>query len=124
MRICTKSKFGWAVLITCMIVITTACNMTFQSIEAKNEKLANAQAKLLANPNDKQALSVILRMLSSDNDTVARSNAAASLGTLGRTIKDSIKDEAVPALVKALDHDNIFVKRNAAQSLRAFGPDA
>jgi len=92
------------------------------SIREKNAQLKRARDKLLKDPGDKQALSLILNMLKHDDDTVARANAATTLGGLGAGIGVSIKDTAVPALIEALEKDDMAVKDAAARALRLYGP--
>jgi HEAT repeat protein len=99
-------------------VVTFGC----QSIQVKNDKLANARTRLLANPADKAALSEIVNLLRYDTSSIARANAAAALGTVAEKNAVAIKDAAVPALVYALDHDAIGVRDAAARALVKFGP--
>jgi HEAT repeat protein len=108
-------------ILSCLNVTALGCNTSFQSIEVKNQQLQSVQRRLLQNPQDRQALSVILNLLE-DKDTVARANAATILGDLGEKIGPSIKERAIPSLVGALDKDNAFVKKSAACALGKFGP--
>jgi HEAT repeat protein len=122
------ARIGKIHLLTSSIALVYACiaafgySMSFQSIEVQNQQLKSAQQRLLQNPHDKQALSVILKMLRKDTNTVARSNAAITLGDLGVHIGPYIKADAVPHLIYALDKDNIFVRHRAACALKQFGP--
>jgi HEAT repeat protein len=92
-----------------------------QSIENKNKALIAAQNRLIANPQDKDALAEVVDMLKSDSSIVARANAASALGTVAEQHAAVIKDVAVPALIDALDRDTIGVKDSAARSLVKFG---
>ena len=87
------------------------CGMSSQSIETKNQQLQSAQQRLLKNPLDKQALSVMVKMLK-DRDGVARYNAAQTLGGLAEEIGASIKDEAVPGLIDLLDDGDRYDKKS------------
>jgi HEAT repeat protein len=63
-------------------------------------------------------------MLKYDNNSVARANAAAALGTVAEKSAPAIKDAAIPALIYALDRDDLGVRHSAAASLVKFGPVA
>lgn len=114
----------WRVILAGNIVIlflsVTASGC--QSIEVKNQRLAEAQSRLLANPQDKTALSQVVEMLRSDSNYVARANAAATLGTVAEKNAAAIKDAAVPALMNALERDDLGVRDSSARALVKFGP--
>jgi HEAT repeat protein len=126
MTSCVKSIGANIILFAYLITTAAGCNMYSQStkqIEANIERLREAQSKLLKNPNDKQALSVILSLMR-DKNGINRANAAAVLGEVGEDVSGSINDEAVPALINLLDKGDEFDKRAAACALRKFGPHA
>lgn len=91
-----------------------------QSTEERNRQLQSAERKLLQNPRDQKALSVIVEMLN-DQNGVARFNAAATLGDLAEKIGPDIKDAAVPGLIKLLKNGDDFDKKAAACALKQFG---
>lgn len=90
----------------------------------KNRQLSDAKEKLLRDSSNEEALRLILSMLSSDEDTVARANAASTLGDLGEKMDAVINGKAIPALVQALERDDAWVKSAAAKSLGKFGAHA
>jgi HEAT repeat protein len=108
-------------LLFSLSVITLGCQLQ-ETGNAKNERLMAAQKRLLANPQDNEALSVVLEMLRSDPSIVARSNAAATLGTVGAKHGEAIKARAIPALIYALDKDSMSAPDSAARALVKFGP--
>ncbi len=92
-------------------------------VEGNIQRLRNAQAKLLENPNDKEALAVMLNILKSYNG-IDRGNAAGVLGNtaeLSEKVRFSIKDEAIPPLIELLDKGDHFDKRSAVIGIRGFG---
>lgn len=105
-----------------LILFVSFTSSGCQSIEVKNERLAEFQARLLANPQDKAALSQVVAMLKSDSINVTRANAAATLGTVAEKHAAAVKDAAVPALINALDRDDLGVRDSAARALVKFGP--
>lgn len=105
---------------------TTIVGCTFMSasqmkeIQQNIDRLREAQSKLTENPQDRQALALILNLLK-DRNGINRSNAAAVLGEVGEKIGGTIKDEAVPALIQLLRSPDLFDKKSAACALAKFG---
>lgn len=87
-------------------------------------RTAGSQAASATGSEVERQLSEAVKTLTTDKDTVARANAATTLGQLGEKHGASLKDGAVPSLIRALQNDNIFVKKTAACALIKFGPHA
>lgn len=87
------------------------------------ERLRSARDRLTANPHDDEALATILRMLQ-DSNGINRVNAASILGETGEKVGGSIKDKALPPLIKMLDEGDPFDRRGAAIGIRGFGVHA
>jgi HEAT repeat protein len=109
-------KIIWIPL--CLVIM--ACEYPQSSIDMNVRQLKDAEAKLLQNPNDRQALEFILSRLH-DSHGINRVNAASVLGDAGSKIGSSLKDQAVPALSELLDKGDAFDKRAAAEALAQFG---
>ena len=112
-----------SIIVVCLSLSVLGCDVSEQSIEMNIEQLRAAKAKLLKNPQDKEALSFILNQLN-DPRGIYRSNAAAVLGEVGELAGASIKDQAIPALSNLLDKGEDYDKTAAAAALKDFGPYA
>jgi hypothetical protein len=86
-------------------------------------RLETARDRLTTNPNDEEALSTILKLLR-DKNGINRANAAAVLGQAAEKVGGSIKDKALPPLVRLLDEGDGSDKRAAAIAIRGFGMHA
>lgn len=109
-----------AFLLLCLSV--TACSPQssqeeneLQSIHAKNKQLAEAETKLMSNPQDKAALSEIVGILRYDPGIVARANAASTFGTVAAS-------GAVPDLTLLLKHRNPYLRARLAVALIRIDP--
>lgn len=100
-----------------------ACMSPQRSVEMNIQRLKEAEAKLVKNPHDNEALAFLLNQLH-DQQGVNRVNAAAILGDAGKKVGEAIKDRAVPALSELLDKGDMYDKRAAAEALAQFGPHA
>jgi HEAT repeat protein len=107
-----------AVLLSVITVCGMGCGL--QAIQEINRQLQEAEKKLLKNPQDQQGWAVIFKYLK-DSDTVARGNAIVAIGNVGEKKGAEIKEVAMPILIEALEKDNVFVRRDAAQALKNFG---
>ena len=108
------------------LLTTALINCGFQStfqVEANIERLRHAEDRLLQDPKDKKALSLILTLLK-DRNGINRSNAAAVLGEVGEKVGAGIKDEAVPSLINLLETGDKFDRYAASGALRGFGTHA
>lgn len=83
-------------------------------VEKNIGRLEAARDRLEADPKDDEALSSVLQLLS-DRNAINRSNAAVILGQAAERVGPSIKDRALPALIKLLDEGNSTDKRAAAE---------
>jgi HEAT repeat protein len=106
-----------------MILIGLIISGCDAQVEKNIEILRSAQYRLEANPNDDEALSTILKLLRDRND-INRGNAAAVLGEAAERVGGSIKEKALPPLIKLLDEGNKFDKRESARAIRGFGVHA
>jgi HEAT repeat protein len=93
------------------------------TIEANIEKLKQAQQRLLADPTDKAALSVIMTLIK-DSNGINRVNAASMLGDVGEEHGEIIKDSVVPLLIHMVESGDGFDQYAALKALRGFGPHA
>lgn len=102
------------------------CSITDGAVDANIAELRVQAEKLRQNPQDKQALSVLIKQLS-HRRSMYRINAAAVLGEAVRgadNVSAAIGPEAVPALAKMLAEGNEFEQRAAAFTLREYGQHA
>lgn len=93
------------------------------TIEANIEKLKQAKQKLLVDPTDEAALSVIMTLIK-DSNGINRANAASALGEVGEEHGDMIKNSTVPILIHMVESDDGADQFAALKALRAFGPHA
>jgi FOG: HEAT repeat len=93
------------------------------SVEANLIKLTEAKQKLLVDPFDKAALSIVLTLLNDPNG-INRSNAANTLGEVGEKHGEIIAASAVPALIDRLERGDEGDQYSALKALRGFGPHA
>ena len=115
------------------IVVVVAASLSFMvcsisdgAVEANIAELRVQAEKLRQNPQDQQALSVLIKQLS-HRSRMYRINAAAVLGEAARgsdNVGAAIAPEAVPALSKMLAEGNEFEQRAAAFALREYGKHA
>lgn len=123
--------FRWLPILGLVLVVASSllymmCMASDGAIEANIAALRVEAEKLRKNPQDKEALSVLLKQLSHRN-RMYRINAAAVLGEAVMGADDvgaAIGPEAVPALAKQLDQGNEFDQRVAASALKQFGKHA
>ena len=104
----------------CLLVFSFACARAEQ-IEMNIKELRQAKEKLLKDPKDKDALSLLLNQLQ-DGRGIYRANAAAVLGELGDVLSASVGAEAVPALSRLLERDDATDQSAAARALARYGP--
>ena len=109
-------------LITLILIVLTISGCDAQ-VRKNIERLTSAQARLEANPNDEEALSTILKLLN-DRNGINRANAAAVLGHAAERVGGSIKDKALPPLIRLLDDGDAYDKRAAAKGISGFGVHA
>ena len=112
------------VVVACLLLSVAGCHESEQAIEMNITQLREARARLVKNPKDKAALSLILDQLN-DRRGLYRVNAAA---VLAETVEEmdgaAISAEAVPALIRLLERPEDDEKRAAAFALAKFGPSA
>ncbi len=111
------------IIVGCLSLSVFGCNGSEQAIETNIDQLRAAKAKLLKNPQDKDALSFILNQLN-DRRGIYRVNAAAVLGEIAEQVGASIGAQAVPPLSNLLNKGDDYDKRAAAEALEKFGPYA
>jgi HEAT repeat protein len=114
----------WGVILAvAMFVLFPACDDSDQ-VEMNIQQLRAAVKELRQNPQDKQALSVLVNQLSHHNG-LYRTNAAAVLGEAAEQVGAApIATEAVPALAKLLESDDLNDQGAAARALALFGEHA
>jgi HEAT repeat protein len=112
-----------SVIVACLTLSVFGCDSSGQAIEMNIEQLRAAEAALLKNPQDKEALAFVLNQLN-DRRGIYRVNAAAVFEKVGEQVGGSISSEAVPALSNLLDKGDDYDKRAAAGALRSFGSSA
>jgi HEAT repeat protein len=109
-----------SIIAACLLVFSFACTRAEQ-IEMNIKELRQAKEKLLKDPKDKDALSLLLNQLQ-DRRGIYRANAAAVLGELGDVLSASVGAEAVPALSRLLERDDATDQSAAARALARYGP--
>lgn len=123
--------FRWLPILGLVLVVATSLlymmwMVSDGAVEANIAELRVEAEKLRQNPQDKQALSVLLQQLT-HRSRMYRINAAAVLGEAvegADKVGAAIGPEAVPALAKLLDQGNEFDQRAAANALERFGRHA
>ena len=127
----SRALFKWLPILGLVLVVGTSLlymgwMVSDGAVEANIAELRVEAEKLRQNPQDKQALSVLLKQLS-HRHRMYRINAAAVLGEAAEGRDDvsaAIAPEAVPALAKLLDQGNEFDQRAASNALSRFGKPA
>ncbi len=126
-----SALFKWLPILGLVLVVATSlfymmCAAYDGAVEANIAELRVEAEKLRKNPQNKEALSVLLKQLSHRN-RMYRINAAAVLGEAvmgAENVSAAIAPEAVPALAKLLDQGNEFDQRVSASALKQFGKHA
>lgn len=126
-----RAALRWLPALGIVAVVTTsvlfmAWAASDRALEANVKDLRATADKLRQNPDDVQALSVLLNQLSHRN-RMYRVNAAAVLGEAAEgadNVAAAIAPPAVPALAKMLAEGNEYDQRAAAKALTRFGPHA
>lgn len=109
------------VLFACVFYMC-ACG-DFMQVQENIGRLRKAQNTLLENPNDKQALSVMLDLLNSSS-RYNRINAACVLGDtaeISERFRDVAHDKVISPLIELLDKGDQSERKCAVHGLKFFG---
>jgi HEAT repeat protein len=114
----TTTRFGGLILLVAIVFF--GCDA---HVEENIGVLQAAQHRLEANPDDDEALQIIVTLLK-DSNGINRSNAAAVLGYAGERVGAALKNKALPPLIELLDKGDETDKQAAAKAIRRFGANS